>query len=74
MPWGPSDAERHTKLADTYSRQKLWADTANRVRAQTGDDGQAIRIANSAVLKSVKDKPRRAADRAQAKRQQVRFI
>lgn len=74
MPWGPSDAERFTKLADTYSRQKLWADTANRVLGQTGNEGQAVRIANSAVRENVAGKPRRAADAAQAKVQRARFL
>lgn len=74
MPWGPSDAERFTKLADTFTRQKLWAETANRVLRSTGDEGKAVRIANSAVRESVASKPRRVADRHQAKAQRARFI
>ena len=74
MPWGPKDAERFTKLADTFTRQKLWAETANRVLSKTGDEGQAIRMANSAVRKDVGDRPRRIADRNQARSQRARFI
>lgn len=74
MPWGPSDAGRFTKLADTFSRQKLWADAANRAKRSGCDDGQAIRLANSAVLNSVKGKPRRVADAARAKTQRARFL
>ena len=74
MPWGPLDAPRFTKLADTFTRQKLWAETANRVLRSTGNEGQAVRLANSAVRKSVGDKPRRHADRTQAKVQRARFI
>lgn len=74
MPWSPSDAERHTKLADNFTRSKLWAEVANRVLRQTGNEGQAIRMANSAVLKSVRDKPRRTADKAKAKTERARFF
>lgn len=74
MPWGPLDARRFSKLADTFTRQKLWADTANSVLRRTGDEGQAIRLANSAVLKTVRDKPRRSADQAKAKTQRRRFL
>lgn len=63
MPWGPSDASRFTKPADTFTRQKLWADTANRVLRERGDEGLAIRIANSAVLSQVRRGPRNKADR-----------
>lgn len=49
MPWSPKDAERHTKKASTPSSKKQWAAVADAVRAKTGNDGQAIRVANAAV-------------------------
>ena len=50
MPWSKSDGPaRHTKSADTPAKKKQWADTANSVRERTGDEGQAVRVANAAV-------------------------
>lgn len=74
MRWGPSDAPRFTRLADTFSRQKLWADVANRALRQTGDDAKAVRIANSAIHAQVAGKVRRRADKAQAAAQRARLI
>lgn len=54
MPWKPSDAERHTKSADTYSKQVKWAKMANEVLNKTKDEGKSIRIANAAISKSPK--------------------
>jgi hypothetical protein len=52
MPWLPEDADRHDHKADTPSLQRLWAEVANSVLADTGEEGRAIRIANSAVAKA----------------------
>lgn len=50
MPWTPSDGpSRHTKKADTPAAKKQWAAVANKVLADSGDDGKAVRIANAAV-------------------------
>ena len=50
MPWTPEDGPaRHTKKATTPATRKQWSDTANSVLEKTGDEGQAIRIANAAV-------------------------
>jgi hypothetical protein len=49
MPWTAEDAERHTKKADNAKRQRMWADIANSVLAETGDEGRAIREANAMV-------------------------
>ena len=49
MPWKPSDAKKHTKSATTKAKQEKWAKIANAVLKETGDDGKAIRIANSKV-------------------------
>jgi uncharacterized protein YdaT len=51
MPWNPDDAERHTKKADDPKRQRMWAEIANSVLAESGDEGRAIREANAAVAK-----------------------
>lgn len=49
MPWQPGDAKKHTKKADTPNEQRKWSATANAVLKRTGDEGQAIRIANARV-------------------------
>lgn len=49
MPWTPDDASRHTKMADTTKRARMWADVANKELAKHGDDGAAIRAANAVV-------------------------
>ena len=49
MPWTAEDAERHTKKADSSKRQRMWAEIANSVLAETGDEGRAIREANAMV-------------------------
>jgi len=41
--------ERHTKKADDPKRQRMWAEIANSVLAESGDAGRAIREANAAV-------------------------
>ena len=51
MPWNPSDAERHTKKANTPAKKKQFSAVANKVLEDTGDEGRAIRIANAAVKK-----------------------
>jgi len=51
MPWNSEDAERHTKKANDPKRQRMWAEIANSVLSDTGDEGRAIREANAAVAK-----------------------
>ena len=51
MPWTADDAERHTKKADSPKRQRMWAEIANSVLADIGDEGRAIREANAAVAR-----------------------
>jgi uncharacterized protein YdaT len=46
MPWKPADADRHKKGLD-HTQRKRWAAIANSVLKETGDEGRAIRIANS---------------------------
>ena len=52
MPWKMSDATAHTKKANTPRKKKQFAVVANKVLADTGDEGKAIRIANAAVKKN----------------------
>ena len=49
MPWESTDAKKHTKKADTPEKQKKWARIANNVLNTTGNEGQAIRIANAGM-------------------------
>lgn len=52
MPWSKNDGpSRHTKKADTPAKKKQWSAVANKVLAKSGDEGKAVRIANSAVAK-----------------------
>ncbi|RTL79559.1 MAG: hypothetical protein EKK29_20630 [Hyphomicrobiales bacterium] len=51
MPWQPEDAPRYTHKADTLHLCRLWAEVANSVLAETGDEGRAVRSANAAVSK-----------------------
>jgi len=51
MPWTASDAERHTHKAATRQLQELWAKVANESLDRTGDEGRAIREANSVVAR-----------------------
>jgi hypothetical protein len=50
MPWDkPEDAKRHTHLADSPHRQRLWLNVANSEMKSSGDDALAIESANAAV-------------------------
>lgn len=52
MPWSPSDGPaRHTKKANTPGKRQQWSAVANKVLADSGDEGKAVRIANAAVAK-----------------------
>lgn len=48
MPWTISDVDRHNKGL-SKSQKKKWVKTANAILAKDGDEGKAIRIANSRV-------------------------
>lgn len=47
MPWDKAGARRHTKKATTPEKQGRWSRIANAILKQSGDEGKAIRIANS---------------------------
>jgi len=52
MPWTLRDAMSHTKKANTKKKKEVWSKTANEVLKSSGDEGKAVRIANSAVNKT----------------------
>jgi hypothetical protein len=52
MPWTASDAPRHNHSVKSPKRKRQWADVADSTLARTGDEGAAIRAANSVVKKS----------------------
>ena len=45
------NAPRHTHKADTEDLCAVWAEVANKVLAETGDEGRAIRTANAVVAR-----------------------
>jgi hypothetical protein len=51
MPWEPEDAPRHTHKADTRELCEVWAEVANKILAETDDEGRAIRTANAVVAR-----------------------
>jgi len=53
MPWNISDVNRHKKGL-TNVQKKKWVKIANGILKDSGDEGKAIRIANSKVDESVK--------------------
>lgn len=57
MTWLPEDAYRHTHKADTPHLSRLWAEVANSVLADTGNEGYAVRAANAAVSRATLSQP-----------------
>ena len=52
MPWTPADATRHTKKAAASPKAgRQWSGVANSVLDRTGDEGRAVKAANSVVAK-----------------------
>ncbi|WP_296708022.1 hypothetical protein [Rhodoblastus sp.] len=58
MPWRPEDAPRHTHKAQTDELCRLWAEVANKVLAETADEGRAIRTANFVVARQLRRRQR----------------
>jgi len=56
MPWTVEDVDRFKKGL-TKTQKKRWVKIANAVLRRTGDDGQAIRIANARCDEDAKLKP-----------------
>lgn len=51
MPWTAADAPRHDRKANTPAKKAKWARVATGILKKTGDEGKAIRIANSMMSK-----------------------
>ena len=51
MPWSSQDVKHKTRQAKTAGQKQAWTKTANAVLRKTGDEGKAIRIANSQARK-----------------------
>lgn len=56
MPWTPKDASKKTKKANTPKEKEQWSKVANKVLKSTGNEGKAVRIANSAIAKGERKK------------------
>ena len=54
MPWMPDDATSHTKKATNEKAKRRWAEIANQVLEQTGDEGRAIREANAVIARTAR--------------------
>ena len=51
MPWTMASAAKKTKSASTPAKKKQWSTVANKVLAESGDEGKAIRIASATIKK-----------------------
>lgn len=51
-PWTSRSARKHTHKANTPAKKHKFAAVSNKVLAESGDEGKAIRIANAAVKKN----------------------
>ena len=51
MPWTANDADPHTHKATTSELKELWAKVANESLERDGDEGRAIREANSVIAR-----------------------
>jgi uncharacterized protein YdaT len=52
MPWTPDDAPSHTKKAASEKQKRRWAEIANKVLEETGNEGRAIREANAVIART----------------------
>lgn len=57
MSWVPADALRHTQGATSEGLCRLWADVANAVLAETGNEIYALRAAHAAVRHALESEP-----------------
>ena len=51
MPWQATDAERHTKKADTPHKRRIWAQVANKALRNGATEENAIRQADAVVAR-----------------------
>jgi hypothetical protein len=60
MPWKSSDAKRHTrKIGKGKTASRQWANVSNAVLDRTGDEGAAVRAANSVISKRAKKRAKK---------------
>jgi hypothetical protein len=68
MPWSSKDAKRHTRKAKSPKSKRQWAHVADSILERTGDEGRAIRGANSVMKKSgAKRKSKRSKGRTKGR-------
>jgi hypothetical protein len=60
MPWTSKDVRRHTYRARSAKRKRQWRDVANSVLRRTGDEGAAVRAANSVVKRTVQKRKQKS--------------
>jgi len=57
MPWVAADAPKfNASTRKSLHLRQVWANAANAALKQYGDEGKAVRVANSAVKKALKQK------------------
>lgn len=49
MPWGASDATRHTRKASSPVAKRQWSHVANSMIRRGASEGAAVRAANAVV-------------------------
>lgn len=54
MPWTKADAKKHNKRIRSNRQAEVWTKVANETLKKTGDEGKAVRYANTAVMKMTK--------------------
>jgi len=64
MPWTPSESARFTHKTKSPKSKRQWAKVADSTLARTGDEGAAIRAANSVAKKSAAKHGKRHIHRA----------
>ena len=57
MPWVADDAPKYnSSTRRSRHLRQVWANAANAALKQYGDEGKAIRVANAAVKKALRQK------------------
>lgn len=56
MPWGPGDAARHTRKANSPKKRRQWSHVANSMLNRGKGEGAAVRAANAVVKRGRKSR------------------
>ncbi len=72
LAWQATDAAKHTGLANTARRAKLWAHIANKLREAGFGPLEAIERANTALYQHIEADIRRRAQRATVRHSEAR--